>query len=437
MYIRLFAQSETNSAIKRKPRVSAAWRWWAFLLGTAFFGVPAAVSAKVQWDFSGFASYGVGRLSDSSLELMNYSGGHWSSRSDSIVALQAIAQVGDRWSVTGQVVGKAFSYDGKSAWTPRLDWLFVSYEATPDLRLRVGRLRAPLFLFSESLEVGYSYPWVRPPLNMYANLLEPFSNINGMDVSLQKPIGDVENEFRMFAGTEKGKYRARKVSLDQSVGFSVQSKWRALTLRYSYDWFRVSIDDPSFVLPRTLYANYAERLNAPIFLEIADTLRLDNKVFQYHSFGAQWEHGAWMVIAEQFSTQGPDRQFSFENDGRYVSLTWQIGNFMPYVTWSDYRSQVQRSINGRIRHSFEAVPAGSEPLLDFLRNATIAGMDDVSVYQRSRALGMRWDFIDNADVKLEFEYFTGMKSTGQMLFDDSKLEPDHVLATTIVFDVVF
>lgn len=420
--------------IKRNP-INRLRKWSSLFGGIAL--LSSSAWAELQWDFSGFASYGVGKLSDSALTLLDYTGDHWSSRPDSVLGLQSILQTGDRWSLTGQVVAKGYSFDGRNPYDPRLEWFFVSYEATPDVRLRLGRLRTPHFLYSESLEIGYSYPWVRPPVNMYANFLEPFSNFNGADVTLQKEIGDFENEFKVFAGSEKGKYRGRDVDVEKMAGFTAQSKWEGFTFRYCYNWNRISITDPNLKLPYDLFTSFANNLHEPIFADIADTLHVDGQVFQYHGLGVQWEDGPWTVIAEKLMTQGPDRQFSFENDGRYVTVARQIESFMPYLTVGDYRSQMQHSMTHRIYDSYNVVPARQNGLLDYLRTKTIAGIDDLSVFQRSITLGLRWDFHTNADVKIEAEYFSHLKSTGQMLFDASEPEPHHVLATSLVFDVVF
>lgn len=416
---------------KRKPR----FRYLrAMACGMLMLSPPAM--AELQWDFSGFASIGAGKLSDNTLTFMDYTGDEWSMDSDSALALQAIVQTGDRWSLTGQVLSKGFSFDERNPYEPRLEWLFASYELSPELRVRGGRLRTPHFLYSESLEIGYSYPWVRPPIEMYANFLEPFANFDGIDLTLQKEIGSFENEFKIFGGHTEGEYRGRDVNIEKTGGFAVMSRWDAFTFRYCYNWNRLSLYDPKLELPYKLFQGFAVSEGEPIFNEIADTLHLESKVFQYHGLGMQWEHGAWTVIAEKLKTEGPGKQFSFENDGWYLTVAHQIEDWMPYVSVGEYRSQMDPAITKRVRESYNAVNAGSNVVLDILRELTILGIDDLSVYHRTVTAGIRYDFHSNAALKLEAEYFNFL-STGQMLFDHSKPEPDSVLATSIVIDVVF
>lgn len=399
--------------------------------------------AEVEWDFSGFASIGAGKLSNDTLEFMDYTGDEWSMDSDSALALQAIMQTGDRWSVTGQVLAKGFTFGEYSPYEPRLEWLFASYELTPELRVRGGRLRLPYFMYSESIEIGYSYPWVRPPIEMYANFLEPFANFDGVDLTLQKAIGEFDNEFKVFAGSAEAEYRGREVDVEKTTGLAALTRWNEFTFRYCYSWNRMSIYDPDPDIVAAMdgyrlaeqFATAANIPGAEIFGDIADTLRLDSKVYQYHGFGAQWEHGPWTVIAEKLATQGPGKQFSFENDGWYVTVAHQIDAWMPYVSVGEYRSEMDPKINRRILASYEVIGPGIAAL-DDLRTRTMASISDLSVYHRSTTLGIRYDFHSNAALKLEAEYFS-FKSTGQMLFDGSEEEPDHVIATSIVVDVVF
>lgn len=67
-----------------------------------------------------------------------------------------------------QFVGQLVLRDQPSQSPNRmLSRAFVSWRATPDLQLRAGRLADTMFLMSDYFEVGYAYPWVRPPVESY------------------------------------------------------------------------------------------------------------------------------------------------------------------------------------------------------------------------------------------------------------------------------
>ncbi len=391
--------------------------------------------ATPEWNFSGFASLGAGRINDPTLTFFDYEN-EWSFDSDTMLALQAIVETTDQLSFTGQVISKGFTFDDRSPYEPELNWLFASYEISHSLRVRAGRLRTPLFLYSESLETGFSYPWVRPPVEMYAHFLEPFANFDGVDITWFRNIAGNESEFSLFAGTAKDEYRGRDVEAHKTWAFTAETQLSTLKLRYCYNWNRLSITNPAFEPAVNLYRRLAVIENAPILNDIADSAALQEKVFQYHSLGMQWEKNSWLWVAEKFQTIGPGKQFSFENNGWYISLARQINDYMPYLTIGEYSTEMDHAISQRVGSSYGVVPAGDNPGLDILRQQTLTAIEGLSVTQGSAAVGVRYEVSRTSALKVEAEYFN-LNSTGQMTFDESGEEPEHAVATTIVFDVVF
>lgn len=409
------------------------WGWGcAALLMIAHAGTACG---ETELNFAGFASIGAGRISEPSLTYFDYEN-EWSFDSDTMLALQAIAEVTDQLSFTGQVISKGFTFDERSPYEPELNWLFASYEVSESLRVRAGRLRTPLFLFSESLDTGFSYPWVRPPVSMYAHFLEPFDNYEGMDATWFTKIAGNESEFGFFAGSTEDVYCDRDIDLHKTFVFTAQTQLDTFKLRYCYNWNRISIYNPALEAPAQLYRTFAVLLDEPVYAEIANSAQLDEQVMQYHAVGVQWEKAGWQIIGEKFQTVGPSKQFSFENDGWYVSIARQIDDFMPYVTLGEYASKVDPDIGQRVASTYNINPAGSNIFLDVLRAETLATIEDLSIRQGSLAVGVRHELTRTSALKFETEYFK-LENTGQMTFDGSEDEPDHALATTIVFDVVF
>ncbi|HET8708039.1 MAG TPA: hypothetical protein VFM46_17170, partial [Pseudomonadales bacterium] len=61
-----------------------------------------------------------------------------------------------------QIVGR-----GIEKWDTGLEWAYVTHKFTRNWSGTVGRLRTPFFMLSESQEVGFSYPMVYLPNEMY------------------------------------------------------------------------------------------------------------------------------------------------------------------------------------------------------------------------------------------------------------------------------
>ncbi|WP_423185207.1 hypothetical protein ACO1PK_08460 [Alishewanella sp. d11] len=86
----------------------------------------------------------------------------WEWDKESLIALQLSADVNDRLTATMQLVAK-----GADGWSPDIDWFYVTYDLTDNSQIMAGRRMLPMYYFSEFMEVGYAYPWIRPPANLY------------------------------------------------------------------------------------------------------------------------------------------------------------------------------------------------------------------------------------------------------------------------------
>ncbi len=86
----------------------------------------------------------------------------WDWEQESLIALQLSTDISDKLSATLQLVAK-----GADGWSPDVDWFYVSYQLSENSTLMLGRRMLPMYYFSEYMEVGYAYPWIRPPANLY------------------------------------------------------------------------------------------------------------------------------------------------------------------------------------------------------------------------------------------------------------------------------
>ncbi len=86
----------------------------------------------------------------------------WSFSPDSIVGMQWDYKVVEGTSATVQAVAK-----GAKGFEVEAEWMYLTHQLTDNVSIRAGRLRLPLYALSETFEVGFSYPWVRPPVDLY------------------------------------------------------------------------------------------------------------------------------------------------------------------------------------------------------------------------------------------------------------------------------
>lgn len=162
--------------------------------------LSSATTLAVETSVSGFGSIiGTTLLGDEGYWVKHPSGagyyGEDSSfeiREESLLGIQGIFQFDDRLSVTAQVVSR-----GQDDWDPSVEQFFVSYNVTDEWNVKLGKLRNPVYMYSDSMDIHYSFGWLRTPGTSYslsANFLE------GVSAMYTGSWGDISNRTIVYYG---------------------------------------------------------------------------------------------------------------------------------------------------------------------------------------------------------------------------------------------
>src|SRR6202012_4302295 len=133
--------------------------------------------------FSGFGTLGLATSDNRHYALLRdqedgkgISSGTSPLRSDSRLGLQMDAEITPELSATIQGV---FRKDPGISFTDTVQWAFLKYDPASWLQIRVGRMGTDSLMLSDMRNVGFPYPWVRPPVEFYA--LFPAYSYDGAD----------------------------------------------------------------------------------------------------------------------------------------------------------------------------------------------------------------------------------------------------------------
>ncbi len=206
-----------------------------------------------------------------------------------------------------------------------VDWAYLAYQADDALALRAGQLRAPLFMLSETIDVGYSYVWVRPPQTYYQ--MVPFSSYYAVDALWNIELAAGSLLVQPFAGRaeeqEISVLGLEDVDLDAEDAYGVN-------LVYSFDYGSVR----------------AGAFLADVTLAQQDGIAsLDNSDVAFYSAGYSVEYGDWLSIAE-ISTkdtvageaQGLADEQIPEDDAWYLMVGHRCGDLTTHVTYAEASS---------------------------------------------------------------------------------------------------
>ena len=181
-----------KAARMRKARVASA----AICVGVGM-AVPAVSRGEVQTMISGYGTLGVTSINKSDLEFRsswNQSKGAGTKPDfgvDSRFGVQGVVKFNPQFSATAQVLAQRRRVDAAVNSNDDLntdfEWIFGQYSPITNLDIRAGRVVLPAFMVSDSRNVGYSQPWVRAPLEVYASM--PVSKLDGGQVLWRIPVG--------------------------------------------------------------------------------------------------------------------------------------------------------------------------------------------------------------------------------------------------------
>lgn len=297
---------------------------------------------------------------------------------DSNYGIQITADLGDGLQVVGQLTGH-----GGEDFETQVSWAYVSYDLMPELNLQAGRQRIPLFFYSDFLDVGYAYHWIRVPQNL------PLSNVDtfeGAKISWSPSTsGDFGYTFEAYAGagdedliTVAGPVNA---SLNNLVGLVAKASNDWLQVRASYTVGDYSNNFPAFADPD----GSVQDEDNPVGLEFA-------------GLAANMTFGNGFVVAEYAALDFDKASGPFANvdglvdsTGWYISAGYTFGSWTPHITY------------GETDNDYEQAGGQRDPIF------VAQDLGTVNEAWQTITVGARYDFHPSAALKIEY--------TGQI--DDS------------------
>lgn len=190
--------------------------------------------------FNGFFSVGLSQHSESDSDLV-YAYGQESDLSilpNTWVGIQMNAELYEGAEFVVQVLAQGVSgsnnvNSGSSneSFELRTDWLYFKQKLGAGFSAQVGRIRFPAFTDSEVQYIGNTYPWVRPPAEIYDVL--PISNIDGVSVNYQAFVGDWTLDTKALLWGESSFNQGNSIiSLENTKGVIFSATLDALNIRF-------------------------------------------------------------------------------------------------------------------------------------------------------------------------------------------------------------
>jgi len=314
---------------------------------------------------------------------------------DSKLGMQMDWQATSRLSFTGQAVSKQ---DTNNSWVPELQWAFAKYKILPDLDIRAGRLRPAIYMLSDTLDVNYANPWIRPPVEFYSQA--PVSYMEGVDFLYRLQTGPVNWLLQPFYGNSLLPYiDKREMTIRNLAGINLTATYNDFNFRLGYSHANTTTYIPAFenVLRPSLLSLC--KVNSIACTELA-ALDNSNKAVAFASVGAGWDNGDYFLTGE-FAKRSTSSYIPESLSG-YISGGARFGKFTPYATYSQTVVTSRTSFSG-------ATGSGAKQINQLVTYI----LTNQPLDQNTKTLGLRYDFYKNLALKVQWDRIDTSTKNGQ------------------------
>jgi len=345
---------------------------------------------------------------------------------DSRLGVQLDLQINDFWQASTQFIVRDHAGD---FFEQNLDWAYLRWHLTEDVSVRFGRMGVDSFLLSDYRNVGYAYPWMRPPHEFYTNI--PISHFDGIDIKKTMSLEDGYLSVKAHAG-----YTATNLS-EEYADLELEGPIAGLNIVYESGNWRTRagytyIRQVKEIQLQTLISAINDPVNnfvIPDINKLTPLLSVKNRNLHFMSLGTAYDDGTWLIHTEASYIDTQDR-FNPDVASAYFSIGRRISKFTLYTVYG-------------ISHSFQkkvTVPDALFPVpaLIKLQQSVDAVINDNGTDEQSLSVGLRWDFHPQVAFKAQWSHYW-LADDGAALWQkpESREIPDNVNVISFGFDFIF
>ncbi len=220
------------------------------------------------------------------------------------------------------------AHGGHDNFSLDVEWAYVDYNFDDRNKLRFGRYKGPFYMISEYQEVGYAYPWVSPPLEVYGT--NPIAAVNGLSYVFQTSTqGGMDFLLEIYGGNGRheafiqpnvidnwptspapAKGSMAEFATKNMVGFNTTLGTDAVKFRFGY--MSTKVDAPDF--------------------------GMNNVSGSFGGLGliVDWRNFlSYIEYVDRDTEDSPEMQMAFPDQrAGYATVGYRIGDFLPYLTYA-------------------------------------------------------------------------------------------------------
>jgi len=198
-----------------------------------------------------------------------------------------------------------------------VDWAFASFRLSDEFTLRAGKIKFPVGLVNEYVDVGATYPWISAPILLYseetAGPQATREAYTGSSLLWEGDVGDWSLGGDLFFG----QVDLEGMSVKGTLGVTARANWDD-TIEFQASAYEGEMNtDPSGSLAM---------MNGKVHAAKLIGVKLDWYNIVAYAEAAKVEMDVTMMGAK-----------TGDSDSWYVTLGYRIGQFLPHITRQDWK----------------------------------------------------------------------------------------------------
>ena len=387
-------------------------RW---LLVCAGLATLPALAADIS--LSGFGTLGYVR-SDKSYKYQRFIDQRGTLKRDSVAGLQADFILTDSLGATAQLLAAPAS-DNDRSYEATVAWAFLSWRPTNDWLIRAGKQRIPLYLHSQTYNVGVTYDLARLPTEMYS--ISPSNDFTGLSASKNWEVesgelvldaywgkSDLDVRFWFRDGIPPTRTPGALFRQLGVEGGGIVLSYKRKDDTYRIGLGRVRIDEKNSANAYPVTYPFVSLFPGVGYYQVDASLpgpgipSINSYGYKTLTLGADVNVGSgFRIMSEMARSKVSRTSFSTQSVRGYASVLKRIDKWTPYVTYAFLRSDnvplnLRESVNKNTVPNF--IPGAAQ-----INASQRTGADSLLVYdQNSWALGTSYALSVTSSIKAEY-----------------------------------
>jgi predicted porin len=312
-----------------------------------------------------------------------------------------------------------------------LSWLNAKYQLDDDSSIRIGKMRLPTFMYSDILNVSYSYDWVRLP-DMYS--LIPLNSYTGIELNHDMEFNNLSIMATALYGQSKNTlYHSSNEGIIEESDANADDLY-IIKLKFLYDdfTFRVGYSKFLFTLSNKKLDSVLAQLNSlniPIVTQAVNQYKIKDTSVKYLEIGARYDFEKSYVVGEYLKYS--NNSFLPNNTSWYVGTGYNFENWSPFILYSTISS----SQNYKDIKPQEGTPIEISMVIDGANQVlSQISKNGVNVELETLSLGFRYNLSENSILKLQYDRQQETKENRlNFHYSNDKKVDLNIFSTTVSF----